>query len=283
MKKLFLLFISLLLFSSYALSQTILNGSFENNNTLQCLYNITNSEYNATMDNSIGFGPAEQLDILGTACSFGSPQDGDWFVGVSVGQDTLNDALSLELSSPLVVGTTYNLTYYDKKSGSFDTNVLEIGISTQADDFGNLIYTSPLSTTTWTEREVTFTANIAANHITIQAVPEVYGWTHIDNFSISPTTSVKNEQTITDFFVTQNYPNPFNPNTKIKYSIPQLSNVVIKVFDILGNEIETLLNEEKQIGTYEITWYAEELPSGVYFYQLKAGDFIQTKKMILMK
>jgi len=80
-----------------------------------------------------------------------------------------------------------------------------------------------------------------------------------------------------------NYPNPFNPTTKIKYSVPQTSQVQIKVFDVLGNEIETLVNEEKRIGTYEITWYAENLPSGVYFYQIKAGSFVETKKMILMK
>jgi hypothetical protein len=83
--------------------------------------------------------------------------------------------------------------------------------------------------------------------------------------------------------LSQNFPNPFNPTTKIKYSIPQTSNVVIKVFDILGNEIETLVNEEKQIGTDEITWNAEQLPSGVYFYRLQANDFVETKKMVLMK
>ena len=94
-------------------------------------------------------------------------------------------------------------------------------------------------------------------------------------------------ETITEvpktFGLTQNYPNPFNPSTKIRYSVPQISNVTIKVFDILGNEIETLVNEEKTVGTYEVTWYAEQLPSGVYFYQLQAGDYISTKKMILMK
>jgi photosystem II stability/assembly factor-like uncharacterized protein len=87
----------------------------------------------------------------------------------------------------------------------------------------------------------------------------------------------------TNYTLTQNYPNPFNPSTKIKFLIPQTSDVVIKVYDVLGNEIETLVNEEKPSGAYEITWYAEGLPSGVYFYQLQAGDFIQTKKMILMK
>lgn len=81
----------------------------------------------------------------------------------------------------------------------------------------------------------------------------------------------------------QNFPNPFNPTTKIKYSIPQSSQVQIKVYDVLGNEIETLVNEEKSVGTYELTWNAANLPSGVYFYQLKVGSFVQTKKMVLLR
>ena len=87
----------------------------------------------------------------------------------------------------------------------------------------------------------------------------------------------------TQFALEQNYPNPFNPSTKIQYSVPQTSQVQIKVFDVLGNEIETLVNEEKPTGTYELTWNAANLPSGVYFYQIKAGSFIETKKMILIK
>jgi len=85
------------------------------------------------------------------------------------------------------------------------------------------------------------------------------------------------------FLLEQNYPNPFNPITKIKYSVPRSSQVQIKIFDVLGNEIETLASEEKSVGTYEINWNAINLPSGVYFYQLKAGEFVITKKMILLK
>ena len=85
------------------------------------------------------------------------------------------------------------------------------------------------------------------------------------------------------FSLSDNFPDPFNPSTKIRYSIPQTSIVVIKVFDILGNEIETLINEQKSIGTYELTWTAVNLPSGIYFYQLIAGSYIETKKMVLMK
>ena len=85
------------------------------------------------------------------------------------------------------------------------------------------------------------------------------------------------------FELHQNFPNPFNPSTKIQYSIPQSNNVVIKIFNVLGKEVGTLFNEEKPAGTYEITWNAENLPSGVYFYQLTAGKFIETKKMLLIK
>jgi hypothetical protein len=95
---------------------------------------------------------------------------------------------------------------------------------------------------------------------------------------VQPFTSLPSE-----FSLYQNYPNPFNPSTRIWYGIPKRSFVSLKVFDILGNEIVTLFNEEKQAGNYEITWYASSLPSGIYFYRLQAGDFIQTKKMILLK
>jgi photosystem II stability/assembly factor-like uncharacterized protein len=92
----------------------------------------------------------------------------------------------------------------------------------------------------------------------------------------------------TNYTLTQNYPNPFNPSTKIRYTIPSVEtrdrvSVQLKVYDILGNEIETLVNEEKRTGTYEITWYAEGLPSGVYFYRIQAGEYAEVKKMLLLK
>ncbi len=82
----------------------------------------------------------------------------------------------------------------------------------------------------------------------------------------------------TEFSLLQNYPNPFNPSTKIKYSIPKSSNVVIQIFGILGNELETLVNEEKPAGSYEVVWNAAHQPSGIYFCQIKAGSFNQTRK-----
>lgn len=122
------------------------------------------------------------------------------------------------------------------------------------------------------------------------------GWVVGDNGIILHTTNggatfVEEEQTgemPIEFLLCQNWPNPFNPSTKIKYSVPKSSNVVIKVFDILGNEIETLVNEEKPAGTYEIEFNSHSgevrnLPSGIYFYQIQAGSFVKTKKMLLLK
>jgi C1A family cysteine protease len=85
------------------------------------------------------------------------------------------------------------------------------------------------------------------------------------------------------FSLAQNYPNPFNPVTNIKYSVPENAMVVLKVYTPLGDEIVTLVNELKSAGTYEITWNAEMLPSGIYFYKLQSGSFVKMKKMILMK
>jgi hypothetical protein len=94
-----------------------------------------------------------------------------------------------------------------------------------------------------------------------------------------------------EYFLSQNYPNPFNPSTKIRYTIPnviasgakQSALVILKVYDVLGNEVATLVNEENAAGNYEVDFNAAELSSGIYFYRLNAGSFIDTKKMILLK
>jgi len=86
-----------------------------------------------------------------------------------------------------------------------------------------------------------------------------------------------------DYALYQSYPNPFNPSTTIKYSIPNSDIVNIKVFDILGREVAVLLNEYKPAGTYNIEFNASRFASGVYFYQLHSGNFVETKKMVLMK
>ena len=113
-----------------------------------------------------------------------------------------------------------------------------------------------------------------------------YGWGRIDAYDVinDIVTDVSNEEVQPlSFSLSQNYPNPFNPSTRVKFFIPQFSNVELRIYDILGSEVSTLINETKPAGTYEVTWFAANLPSGVYFYQLKSGSFLETKKMLLLK
>jgi hypothetical protein len=96
-------------------------------------------------------------------------------------------------------------------------------------------------------------------------------------------TDVENVQEFPPQYVLQqNYPNPFNPTTSIKFDVPSSKVVTLKVFDILGREVATLLNEEKSAGTHTVTWDASSVSSGVYFYRIKAGDFVQTKRMMVV-
>jgi photosystem II stability/assembly factor-like uncharacterized protein len=90
----------------------------------------------------------------------------------------------------------------------------------------------------------------------------------------------------TTFVLEQNYPNPFNPTTVIKFSLPNVGTrhvASLKIYDVLGREVATLVSQELQAGDYRVTWEAGGFPSGVYFYQLRAGSFVETKKLVLLK
>jgi hypothetical protein len=104
------------------------------------------------------------------------------------------------------------------------------------------------------------------------------------NFSVNVLQNIE-DLTPREFSLSQNYPNPFNPGTSIRYAISSTQFVTLKVYDLLGREVATLVNEEKPAGVYnaQFTINNEQLSSGIYFYKLQAGDFVETKKMILLK
>ena len=203
-----------------------------------------------------------------------------------IGVDTIpgaGDYFAMKISLENVgdVATVENISAY---LNSLDTSLAVVTVTSQP-YYGNLApgeisetqggYGIQISPNAPDNIQITFGLDIASNgYIFWSDTTSIFIITNVDDIS---------KELPTEFKLNQNFPNPFNPSTKIRYSIPQQSKVLIRVFDVLGNEIETLFNEEKPVGTYEISWYAERLPSGVYFYQLKAGDFIQTKKMVLMK
>ncbi|MBT8380084.1 MAG: T9SS type A sorting domain-containing protein [Ignavibacteria bacterium] len=100
------------------------------------------------------------------------------------------------------------------------------------------------------------------------------------------------KQILEAYSLLQNYPNPFNPSTKIKFTVPSnvilkaeknLNYVTLKVYDVLGNEIAVLVDEEKPAGTYEVEFGTAELTSGVYFYRIQSSNYVETKKMLLIK
>jgi photosystem II stability/assembly factor-like uncharacterized protein len=138
--------------------------------------------------------------------------------------------------------------------------------------------TSQTSGTTKDLRSVYFTDNITG-----WVVGEDGTILHTANGGVTFIEEEKIDEIPADYNLNQNYPNPFNPSTKILYTIINRQFVSLKVYDVLGNEVATLVNEEKSAGTYEVEWNATGLPSGVYFYQLKIQGFVETKKMILMK
>ncbi len=122
-------------------------------------------------------------------------------------------------------------------------------------------------------------------------------WEFFKSYDLKNLTDINNHSLVSnEFLLMQNYPNPFNPTTTIKYEISNIANVgtthelslhpfhvKLCIYDILGREITTLVNEYQKPGNYEITWNAGNLPSGVYFYRIQAGNFVETKKMILLR
>jgi len=104
-------------------------------------------------------------------------------------------------------------------------------------------------------------------------------------FSIdSLTTNIKNlTNQKSDFHLYQNFPNPFNPTTTINFSVQKSGFITLKVYDVLGREVATLINENKSVGNYSVKFNADKLVSGIYFYNMRASDFVQTKKLILLK
>lgn len=107
---------------------------------------------------------------------------------------------------------------------------------------------------------------------------------YTSRFSIGPSTDVATNTVVPhEFWLSQNYPNPFNPLCAIKFSIPRSEYVSLRVYDIVGRQIETLLGERLSPGTYTVEWNATHFASGVYLYTLHAGSFVETKKLVLLR
>jgi hypothetical protein len=126
-------------------------------------------------------------------------------------------------------------------------------------------------------------AGLAIKGPNIWALRDFFGNAYLRPLSNITDVEGVNSLTPKEFNLKQNFPNPYNSQTTISYSVPNSSLVQIQIFDILGREISTLLNEEKAAGNYQVEFNASSLSSGIYLYKLQAGEFVQTRKMILLK
>ncbi|MDP3148714.1 MAG: T9SS type A sorting domain-containing protein [Ignavibacteria bacterium] len=126
----------------------------------------------------------------------------------------------------------------------------------------------------------------AIYHYRLKQIDNDGAFKYSDSIEVSTITKVESEaNTVAGFLLKQNYPNPFNPTTVISYQLPVGSYVTLKIFNVLGKEVANLVNEEQNAGVlnYELGIRNYELSSGVYFYQLRAGKFVETKKFVLLK
>jgi hypothetical protein len=206
-----------------------------------------------------------------------------WVVGQSgTILKTTNSGIPVELTSFLVTAKQNSVLLEWTTATEINNQGFEIERQSIGGEFEKIGYVAGSGTTT-EPNEYSFTDN------NVSSRTYTYRLKQIDfdgSFEYSEEIEVE-VSVLFGFSLQQNYPNPFNPVTTIKYQIPELSFVTIKIYDVLGNEIATLVNKEKPAGSYEVEFYPASgnlnLVSGIYFYQLKAGSFIQTKKMILLK
>jgi len=190
---------------------------------------------------------------------------------------------TLDLSSNEGNGTIN----FDLQTFSNDTKVMQVFLSTDNGNSYTQVGDDITPTASMVTQSIPFTGGTNISKIKLSASVSASNRFYVDNIIVisSAITAIGNHENSrpTGFILSQNYPNPFNPSTKISFTMPKHSHVTIKVYDILGNEVATLVNEEKPQGNYTIEFNAKNLVSGVYFYTLKADSFSDTKKLLLLK
>ncbi|MCX7984820.1 MAG: Ig-like domain-containing protein [Bacteroidetes bacterium] len=171
---------------------------------------------------------------------------------------------------PIIFG--YNL-YYNTPKGQF-INVNGVRVT-------ELMFDGPVKV--WQEKSINVFLKADTNTIQMEMS---WGWMYVDYLAVPREVVTDLEETkeiITEFSLEQNYPNPFNPVTRIRYVIPLKTHVRLTIYDILGRQVCRLVDDILPAGVYTTAWSAANLPSGVYFYRLEAGSFVQSRKMLVLR
>ena len=186
------------------------------------------------------------------------------------------DGTALADSKPITTNTNTTFTWFSESSsffpGRLDYIVYSNSVLEKENGFSLFTRTLPADSLSKYNLQKEDVVN-ASDHLPV-----------VVDFSFKKAVSVNDKDEIpTEYGLKQNFPNPFNPNTSIEYSIISNEFVRLKVYDVLGNEIQSLVNETKSAGTYKVKFDGSELPSGIYIYKLQTGNKLEVKKMMLLK
>lgn len=226
-----------------------------------------------------GFNAIDPDDIGSAAIDWVAQDQDEWMISPEVDLTTVSDP---QLSFYVLHGTTYLSNAVMKLNISIDANHESWSELWRTEDDGGGFE--------WRKIEIDLGAYVNESSVKL-------GWQYIGNDGNSmaldsiyvfgngqTSTSFDDEiETPQKFLISQNYPNPFNPTTQIRYELPEASKVTIKVYDLLGREISTLVNGRRSAGRHQETFDASSLSSGIYIYRIEAGNYIQTRKMTLIK
>jgi len=238
--------------------------------------------------NSIGVDSTNTSFAQTTAKKYGGSSAGV----LNYSFNSTNGFCRVEKTSPVLLGSNAETNFGVWVFGDFSNNLLQFVFR----DAFNDTFVKTIDTLNWTGwklksvklGEVTSsTLSFSGFSIEQTGNSDNSGIVYFDNAQTDFTTDAKEDRINlpSSFLLEQNYPNPFNPNTTIAFEIPKAGNVVIKLYNIIGKEVMTLVNEFKQPGKYKAVFDADKsrLSSGVYFYKMSSGEFSQTKKMVLLK
>ena len=217
----------------------------------------------------------------------GAVVNGEYYVHIQSGGTQYSDIQLIQESFPIIKGKNY-IFEFDARSDA--NRMIEPRVAQNGGSYTVYSKTSPITITPQTNHfkyqfEMTDPTDYNARVVLNCGTSNIA--CYFDNVSVKEDliSEVENDApgTPSDFFLSPNYPNPFNPSTTIEFQIPKQSYVQLKVYDILGREIKTLVNEEKPAGKYRILFNSVNFSNGIYFYELTAGNYTQIKKMVLLK
>lgn len=249
--------------------------------------------WSSDMEYFFGFYDASQLQILPRRGISNSTSDGNWRIGIAPNGELETGGSNNGMTIPGVEAKTFLWPYKNGYTieARFDVNKLgQLGQFTVAP--GALLpFRIDGSDNDPSKGDGTNRGNFAQafgwGSITSDGVQMDYNWERPSTFGyleiVGLTGVAQGKGLPTSYALYDNYPNPFNPTTKIKYDLPKESQVSLRIFDILGREVASLVNEKQNAGSYEVNFNANKLASGVYIYRLSAGSYVQVKKMMLLK